>query len=262
MVSETDSFEISRVSEDFDRSEYSGNTNMKIRKDSRRGTIKDKHQFPFRECLVNATHRQFACIHGECLGHSDCIKNELSELEPDFHCLHFHPVDKILLCEEIFPDILRFMKTVPEDKLPDYRFSFNHRYIRKDGSITQFLQEGILSFSESDRCPVLNLLVFTETGDMKTDDSMVLTIFRYDADQGYQKVYAKSYIKRSTVMLSQRELEIIKLCLEGMSSKMIADKLNISIHTVKNHKRNCMEKTCTRNITELIHVCIRSNWLQ
>jgi DNA-binding NarL/FixJ family response regulator len=56
-------------------------------------------------------------------------------------------------------------------------------------------------------------------------------------------------------------MEIIRLCHEGLSSKMIAEKLNLSIHTVKNHKRNSMNKTLTHNITELIHLCIKNNWL-
>ena len=174
--------------------------------------------------------------------------------------MHFHPDDKIRLQEKIFPDILLFLQEVPAEELSDYRFSFNHRYIRKDGSISQFLQEGTLSISE-EYLPVLDLKVFTELGDFKTDESMILSIFRYSADQGYQKVCTKVYDNNDSTQLSHREIEIIKLCLEGLSSKMIADKLNLSIHTVKNHKRNCMEKTLTHNITELISLCIRSHWL-
>ena len=179
----------------------------------------------------------------------------------DFHALHFHPGDKALLCEKVFADIVRFMEPVRVVEHPDYRFSFNHRYIRKDGSISQFLQEGTFTLTEDQCLPVLNLKVFSEIGDIKTDDTMVLTIYHYIADQGSKKVFSKAYGINTNSILSQRELEIIHLCLEGLSSKMVADKLNISIHTVKNHKRNCMEKTCTRNIAELIHLCLRSHWL-
>jgi len=153
------------------------------------------------------------------------------------------------------------MDTIPAAGLADYRFSFNHRYIRKDGGIAQFLQEGTLSIAEDKTLPVLNLRVFTEIGDFKTDETMILSIFRYSAEQGYKKVYSKVYGNKDTSQLSLREIEIIKLCFEGLSSKMIADKLSLSIHTVKNHKRNCMEKTLTHNITELIHLCMKSHWL-
>ncbi len=225
------------------------------------GLKSNKFFLPFSKCLVDASGRQYACIHGECDEYSECIKNELLCWDSDFHSLHFHPDDAILLCQVVFPEILNFMKSVSADDLTGYRFSFNHRYIRKDGIISQFLQEGSLIMDGDHGYPVLCLKVFTETGDIKTDDSMILTIFRHDPKLGNQKVYSREFRTYYASMLSRRELEIVRHCLDGMSSKMIADKLNISIHTVKNHKRNSMEKTCTRNIAELIHVCLKSNWL-
>jgi DNA-binding CsgD family transcriptional regulator len=216
---------------------------------------------PYSECLIDHSGRQFVCFHKNCLEHENCFKKEVSEGDHDFQTLLFHPEDKALLCGQIFPDILRYIEPLPIVELPKYRFSFNHRYIRKDGSISQFLQEGTLTFSEDKSLPVLSLKVFTEIGDIKTDESIILTIFCYSADQGYQKVLTKVYGNNRNALLSHREIEIINLCLEGLSSKMIADKLNLSIHTVKNHKRNCMEKTLTHNIAELIHLCIRSHWL-
>jgi DNA-binding CsgD family transcriptional regulator len=216
---------------------------------------------PYSACLVDRSGRQFACFHDHCEKHSSCFKNETLDKISDFQALHLHPEDKARLCDKVFPDILKFMDSLPEPGLSDYRFTFNHRYIRKDGSISQFLQEGTLSFSEDKNLPLLNLRVFTEIGDFKTDETMILSIFRYSTEKGYQKVYTKIYGDNDASQLSSREIEIIKLCLEGLSSKMIADKLNLSIHTVKNHKRNCMEKTLTHNITELINLCIRSHWL-
>lgn len=225
------------------------------------GLSSNRTLLPYSNCLLDTSGRQFACIHEECLGHANCTRSELLSEGNTYHCLQFDPEDKILLCKEIFPDILVFMKKVKREELPDYRFSFNHRYLRKDGSSSQFLQEGTLSVSEELDIPVLSMKVFTEAGDIKTDDSMVLTISKYDEEVGYRKVFSKSYRHNIKSVLSSRELEIIRLCLEGLSSKMVADKLNISIHTVKNHKRNSMEKTCTRNITELIHICQKSQWL-
>jgi len=216
---------------------------------------------PYSTCLLDNSGRQFVCFHDECIEHDNCFKNEFPEDISDFQALHFHPDDKALLCEKVFPDILKFMEEIPAAERSDYRLSFNHRYICKDGTTSQFLQEGTLSICEDGCLPVLNLRVFTEIGDFKTDETMILSIFRYHADQGYQKVMTKVYGNANSPQLSQREIEIIKLCLEGLSSKMIADKLNLSIHTVKNHKRNCMEKTLTHNITELIHLCMRSNLL-
>lgn len=225
------------------------------------GMIENCIALPYSTCLIDHSGRQFVCFHEKCSEQNSCFKNELAEDTFSFQALRIHPDDKVLLCEKIFPDILRFMEHIPLEELSEYRFSFNHRYIRKDGAISQFLQEGTLSIPEDNHIPVLNLKVFTEIGDFKTDDTMILSIFRYSSEQGYQKVSTKVYANTDNSLISQREREIIKLCLEGLSSKMIAEKLNISIHTVKNHKRNCMEKTLTHNITELINLCIKSHWI-
>ena len=123
------------------------------------------------------------------------------------------------------------------------------------------MHEGAVMFQANRKMPVLSLKVFTEIADIKPDETMILTIFKYSADQGYIKVFTKAYSAEHVSCLSNRELEIVKLCHEGMSSKMIAEKLNLSIHTVKNHKRNIMAKTDTHNITELIHLCIKKHWL-
>jgi DNA-binding CsgD family transcriptional regulator len=209
-------------------------------------------------CLIDHSGRQFACIHEHC---RRCFNTDRLNDKHEFQAVHFHPEDRELWDERVFPDILSFMNPVPADELPDYRLSFNHRFILKNETISEFLLEGTFASSVITKLPVLNLNVFTEIGNIKTDESINLTIYRYSILYGYQKVFSKVYVKKCDSFLSNRELEIIKLCHEGQSSKMIADKLNLSIHTIKNHKRNCMEKTMTHNISELIHYCLVYRWL-
>lgn len=215
----------------------------------------------FDHCLVNTTGRQFSCVHGYCRKQSNCFQNEKLNESLDFHELHFHAEDRLLWCEEVFPDIVKFIDSMAFPDFQDYRFIFNHRYIRNDGTITQFMHEGSVVFTEDQLLPVLNLKVFFEIADIKTDDTIVLTIFRYSNQHGYQKIFTREYGKGTYSVLTPREMEIIRLCHLGYSSKMIAEKLNLSIHTVKNHKRNSMEKTLTHNINELIHCCYKNNWL-
>jgi DNA-binding CsgD family transcriptional regulator len=217
-----------------------------------------KPLFYFGCCLVDHSGKQFACIHEHC---HRCFYNDLLNETRDFHALQFHPEDRELWEDKVFPDILRFINPIPVSEIHDYRLSFNHRFIQNNETISEFLLEGTFAPSITSRSPVINLKVFTEIGDIKTDNTINLTIYRYSKHLGYQKVFSKRYGQKCNSYLSQRELEIIKLCHEGRSSKMIAEKLNLSIHTIKNHKRNCMEKTMTHNITELIHHCLVYNWL-
>lgn len=217
--------------------------------------------FPFESCLVDQSGKQFACIHNHCQDLPSCFRYGLFQESAAFHELTSHPEDREVWCEYAFPDILRFLYSEPINESSDYRVIFNHRYIRKDGGISQFMHEGALKFQQDMKIPVLNLKVFAEIADLKQDEAIILTIFKYTTEVGYTKVFSKSYRKGSASCLSDRELEIIALCREGLSSKMIADRLSLSIHTVKNHKRNCMAKTNTHNITELIHLCVQNGWL-
>ena len=54
------------------------------------------------------------------------------------------------------------------------------------------------------------------------------------------------------VLLTPREREILALAKEGMFSKEISEKLNISIHTVNRHRQNILEKLQVDNIIEAI----------
>ncbi|HRX30956.1 MAG TPA: LuxR C-terminal-related transcriptional regulator [Tenuifilaceae bacterium] len=51
--------------------------------------------------------------------------------------------------------------------------------------------------------------------------------------------------------LSKREIDVLKLLAKGFSNKEIADKLNISIHTVMSHRKNIMDKTGIRSLPGL-----------
>ncbi len=53
-------------------------------------------------------------------------------------------------------------------------------------------------------------------------------------------------------LFTKRELEVLSLVKEGLSSKMIADKMNISKHTVDTYRRRLLSKSGTHNAAELI----------
>lgn len=54
------------------------------------------------------------------------------------------------------------------------------------------------------------------------------------------------------VRISPREREVLQLLAGGLSTKLIADKLNLSDHTVSNHRINLLRKFSVHNTAELI----------
>jgi DNA-binding NarL/FixJ family response regulator len=61
--------------------------------------------------------------------------------------------------------------------------------------------------------------------------------------------------------LTQREVEVLSLIAQGMSSVRIAQKLDISFETVKVHRRNMLRKVEAHNTFELIRLAIKKRWI-
>ena len=57
--------------------------------------------------------------------------------------------------------------------------------------------------------------------------------------------------------LTRREMDIISLCAAGKTAKQIADELNISAHTVENHKDSIFNKIGVKSTSELILYAFR-----
>lgn len=57
--------------------------------------------------------------------------------------------------------------------------------------------------------------------------------------------------------LTRREMDIISLCAAGKTAKQIAEELNISAHTVENHKDSIFNKIGVKSTSELILYAFR-----
>jgi DNA-binding NarL/FixJ family response regulator len=59
-------------------------------------------------------------------------------------------------------------------------------------------------------------------------------------------------------LLTNRETEILKLIVQGLLNKEIADQLNISHNTVLTHRKNIISKTGIKTVSGLTFYCIRN----
>jgi DNA-binding NarL/FixJ family response regulator len=69
---------------------------------------------------------------------------------------------------------------------------------------------------------------------------------------------AKTESAKDKDLLSTREIEVLKLIAAGLSNDEIADKLNISLATVKSHRANLLNKTNCNNTASLVIYAIRN----
>jgi two-component system, NarL family, nitrate/nitrite response regulator NarL len=136
-------------------------------------------------------------------------------------------------------DSLRVARGVLED-YPDARIIVmdllpDHEELR------QFVSAGVAGFVMKDATleVVLRTIRSVASGLKVLPDQMTATLFSEIA----REVHTSSGPDASeAARMTPREREVIDLIAEGMSNKAIARELHISVHTVKSHLRNIMEK--------------------
>lgn len=62
-------------------------------------------------------------------------------------------------------------------------------------------------------------------------------------------------------ILTNREMEVVGLMAEGLSSRLIARKLEISTETVRVHRRRMFKKAQVSSSLELIRKAIHQRWI-
>lgn len=87
-----------------------------------------------------------------------------------------------------------------------------------------------------------------------TGGQLIRAIHKVMGNEQYFDEFLEDGDKREP--LGKREIEIIRLISEGLTSDQIAEKLFISIHTVKTHRKNILRKTGMHNTPDLIAFAI------
>lgn len=62
--------------------------------------------------------------------------------------------------------------------------------------------------------------------------------------------------------LTARELEILHLIAQGLRNKDLAEKLSLSLHTIKNHVHHVLKKLKAPSRTEAVRIALQHGWLK
>lgn len=124
-----------------------------------------------------------------------------------------------------FPDA----RVVVMDLLPAYE------------ELSDFVTAGVSGFIMKDASleVVVGTIRAVATGLKVLPDQMTGTLF---SEIARESVSSGGSHDQESVRMTPREREVIDLIAEGKSNKAIAETLHISIHTVKSHLRNIMDK--------------------
>ena len=78
------------------------------------------------------------------------------------------------------------------------------------------------------------------------------------ADEARDGLRETEEFKARLTLLTPREREVLGLVLEGLPTKLVAHRLEISARTAEHHRAAIMQKTQARNISHLMRMMLSS----
>jgi DNA-binding CsgD family transcriptional regulator len=170
---------------------------------------------------------------------------------------YIHPDDLDILDNALYKKINLFLRTCPELQPGEsYKYSYNFRFRKKDGSfIGMSVISKIIRFDKKEGI-LLDFGLITPINQLIDNDKIVLIISKSigkdDSVTLLQQEYSRDTVVQQDFNLTERELEIIQLIKEGLDSNEMAERLCLSQHTIRNHRKNILKKTNTNKVTELL----------
>jgi DNA-binding NarL/FixJ family response regulator len=166
-------------------------------------------------------------------------------LHPDLILLDINMPNKngletVVDIKKEFPNVLVVMLTVSDDDEDLFQAikAGANGYLLKDLNSEEFL----------------SMLQGLENGEAALNRKMVTRVM-----DGFQKLAQTD--SENSEGLTQREIEVLNLMVDGLANKQIAKKLFISENTVKYHIRNILQKLGVQNRTEAVGYAIKQGLL-
>jgi DNA-binding CsgD family transcriptional regulator/PAS domain-containing protein len=165
-----------------------------------------------------------------------------------------HPDDQPIIWK-LFRSIWDFLLALSPNQRKYYQFTGDYRVRKANGDYVRILEQNTI-LQQDNQGNITHLLVSaSDISHWKKNEILISTLTSTEDGTCFCCTSADDQL-RPAAQLSKREKEIVKLLSEGCSSKSIADRLSISFHTVNKHRQNIIEKTQTRNVSEVVRFAI------
>jgi DNA-binding CsgD family transcriptional regulator len=170
-----------------------------------------------------------------------------------------HPEDMPFVAQaeatmmEIFYNILGI------ERYKKYKMSYCFRFKTRDGSYKLFNHQAILLTTDEEGRGAKSLNIHTDISHLTSENNYKVSAIGMLGEPSYLNLNLQnpsSLLNASVNLFTKREVEIIRLLSDGLTSSKIADQLFIAHHTVTTHRKNILRKAKSKNLGELITKCI------
>lgn len=148
----------------------------------------------------------------------------------------------------------KFIQSLPIGERTKYQMSCVIRFVKPDGTLLPVLHTSRYIHCDSKGNVWLGLCTY-----------LPLPTTRNVYDRGIvnaitgQTVPDQEYMECDSKLLSKRQAEILALLAKGEGSKQIADRLNISVHTVNRHRQDILAALKVTNTASAVEIALRLN---
>lgn len=146
-------------------------------------------------------------------------------------------------------------------KFPKIRFLVITEMLSKN-DLTRVMDSGITSYllKDCDKTEILEAINSTIKGEKFICGKIVSYL-----TAAKEIKTTNSFIKSlgcDGMSVTEREIDIIRGIAEGLSNKLIADKLKLSTHTVNTHRKNIMSKLGVNNTAGVVMFAVKNQLLE
>lgn len=168
-----------------------------------------------------------------------------------FSLLHPEDVNKVAACAIYYQE---FIHKISINKRPFIKASLNFRMKNASGEYIRILEHVTPLDLNSQGLVTHCLKHYTDITHLPFTDNVTLSFIDENLADApvIHTVVACSPTNYEVLKLSNRELEVLKIIAIGKTTKEIADIMNLSPDTVKNHRKNMLIKTGAKNISEVL----------
>ncbi len=170
-----------------------------------------------------------------------------------------HPEDIAFVAKAEQASVDYLYNKLGRDKVLKYKVCYCFRAKSADGDYRMFSHQAIALTTDEKGNFGNALNIVTDISHLTATNNYKFSMIGIAGEPSFLNIDAGFRPSSSQTLIntfSNREIEIVKLISEGLQSKEIASRLNISLHTVHTHRKNILEKSGLKSTGHLISRCM------
>lgn len=189
---------------------------------------------------------------GEMLGYN---VRQTQSTDEDFWDSKIHPLDYIQLMKNGVT-LLKLFQNIPASEKSHYKLISEFRILNANNNYIRVIeQQQALEITTSGSIWLALSILDISPNQKNINEACSCELLNFK--MGHTVPIPFSYEENTTVMLTQREIEILKLVRKGFLSKEISSKLSISVNTVNTHRQRVLEKLGVNNSMEAVNLALK-----